>query len=432
MATGVAGDERVGRVDDLRRRAVILFQPHRHRLRPARGELENVRDLRAAPGIDRLVVVPHDTEAAVIAGEGREDPLLNAAGVLVFVDEDVVEAPRLGEADILVLVEQLLDEHEEVVEVDRPGDAKIVLIAAVAGGGEGPVLWGVGREGLDGAVGADRGALPATHPVDEIAGGERCVGDFQLLEHLPRGRLLLAAVDDRKPLRVAEARGVAAEDADTEGVDRGDLGEILLGLSARAARHLLRLEIRLGAGHHLAGGFVGERHGEDPRRPRSAPHQMRHPSDDDARLPRAGPGEHQQRPDRRLDGLRLCRIEPRARARRRVRRSGCGAGPSVGGPGEGAEHRRAVSGGLVGALVGVLVWKVDRQVVRTPLRRREGRGGGGAKGLDVGVGGGGAGNVRRESVHVEKRPCRGVSGIARQSAGPDRTTCSRGHRSRSA
>ena len=229
---------------------------------------------------------------------------------------------------------------------------------------------------------------------------------------------------------------MTAEDADTEGVDRGDFGEILLELPARAARHLLRLEIRLGAGHHLAGGFVGERHGEDPRRPRSAPHQVRHSGDDDARLPRAGPGEHQQRPDRRLHGLRLRRIEPGAGARRRVRRSGRGAGRSGAWPGKGAEYRRPVSQGLDLALVDVLVvvfvWKVDLQVVRDRLRRREGRGGGGGKGLDVGVGGGGAGNVRRESVHVEKRPCGGVSGIARQSAGPDRTTCSRGHRSRSA
>ena len=340
----------------------------------------------------------------MVAGEGREDPLLNAAGVLVFVDENVVEAPRLGEADILVLGKELLDEHEEIVEVDRPGDAQIVLVAAVAGGGERPMFRRVGREGLDGTVGAHRGALPATDAVDEIAGGKCRVGDLELLEHLPRRRLLLAAVDDREPLRVAEARGVAPEDADTERMDRGDLGEIILALPGRAAHHLLRLEISLGAGHHLAGGFVGERHGEDPRRPRSAPHEMSHPGDDDARLSRAGPREHQERPDRRLNGLRLGRIEPGAGARRRVHRPG--HAPGGGGPGKGAERR--------GAVVGLLV----RQVLRNGARRC----GVGAEDAVVGAGGGGVGNVRRESVHVEKRPCGGVSGSARRSAGQDRTT----------
>ena len=205
---------------------------------------------------------------------------------------------------------------------------------------------------------------------------------------------------------------MAAEDTDTERMDRGDLGEILPALPGRAAHSLLRLEIRLGAGHHLAGGFVGERHGEDPRRPRSAPHQMGHPGDDDARLSRAGPGKHQKRPDRRLNSLRLRRIEPAESARRRVPRPGHGGG----GPGKGAQCR--------GPVVNLLLWQF--------LRRTQRRCGVRAEDAVVGLGGRGVGNVRRESVHVEKRPCGGMSGSARQSAGPDRTTAPRGHRPRSA
>jgi hypothetical protein len=78
-----------------------------------------------------------------------------------------------------VLVEELLDEHEEIVEVDGPGDAEVVLVAAVAGGGERPVLRGIGRDRLDGAVRTDRGALPTADTVDEISGTFNSLSTFR-------------------------------------------------------------------------------------------------------------------------------------------------------------------------------------------------------------------------------------------------------------
>ena len=80
-----------------------------------------MRDLGAPPAVDRLVVVAHDAQVAVPGGQGLDDAVLAAVGVLVFVDQEVIEAAGLGGADLGEPREKLLGQQQQVVEIDGAG-----------------------------------------------------------------------------------------------------------------------------------------------------------------------------------------------------------------------------------------------------------------------------------------------------------------------
>ena len=78
--------------EDVRGRAVILLEPDDLRARKILLEAQDVGDLGAAPGIDRLVVVADAADVLALLGEQAEPEILGLVGVLIFVDEDVSEA----------------------------------------------------------------------------------------------------------------------------------------------------------------------------------------------------------------------------------------------------------------------------------------------------------------------------------------------------
>ncbi len=71
-------------------------------------EAADVPDVRAAPAVDRLVVVADDAEVPVVADDALQEAVLRGVRVLELVDEDVVEAPADGVARAArVLLEEL-------------------------------------------------------------------------------------------------------------------------------------------------------------------------------------------------------------------------------------------------------------------------------------------------------------------------------------
>ena len=90
----VEGDQPVGPGEDLARRAVVGLQADDLGLGPVAVEPQDVGHLGAAPAVDRLVVVAHHAQVAVAGGQGLDDAVLAAVGVLVLVDQQVVEARR--------------------------------------------------------------------------------------------------------------------------------------------------------------------------------------------------------------------------------------------------------------------------------------------------------------------------------------------------
>jgi hypothetical protein len=88
----ILGDDAGGGGEDVRGGAVILLQPDDLGAGEILFEAQDVGDLGAAPGIDRLVVVADAADVLALLGEQAEPEILGLVGVLIFVDQDIFEA----------------------------------------------------------------------------------------------------------------------------------------------------------------------------------------------------------------------------------------------------------------------------------------------------------------------------------------------------
>ena len=89
LALEVVVDHGAGGFEDDLRGAIVLLQADDEGVGKVLLELENVADVRAAPGVDALVLVAHGADVLVLAGEQLHQLVLRAVGVLVLVDEQV-------------------------------------------------------------------------------------------------------------------------------------------------------------------------------------------------------------------------------------------------------------------------------------------------------------------------------------------------------
>ncbi len=86
-------DDRVGRRQDRLRRAVILLERHDIGARAEMtGKVEDVAHRRRAKRIDRLGVVADDGQPLAVGPQRQQHRGLELVGVLIFVDQDMIEA----------------------------------------------------------------------------------------------------------------------------------------------------------------------------------------------------------------------------------------------------------------------------------------------------------------------------------------------------
>ena len=130
LARRVVGDDRVGGVEDGLRAAVVLVEHDGGDLGERLLELQDVAEVGAAEPVDRLVRVADDGDVVVAAGEQQDDLVLRLVGVLVLVDEDVLEALAVVVEHVGVVAEQAHGVDEQVVEVHRPGLLQAGLVLA--------------------------------------------------------------------------------------------------------------------------------------------------------------------------------------------------------------------------------------------------------------------------------------------------------------
>ena len=99
----IVRDHGRGGLQNFLRRPVVLFQLND----PGAGivflEIQNVANIGAAPSIDGLVFITHDTDIVVVADDVPEHQILHVIGVLIFIDHDIPEAPPVALADRLVV-----------------------------------------------------------------------------------------------------------------------------------------------------------------------------------------------------------------------------------------------------------------------------------------------------------------------------------------
>ena len=104
----ICSDRRVRDLQDFRHTAVIHFDLEHLRIRIALRKFENVLEVRAAPGVNRLRVVPDHHQVAMVAREQVDKVSLDFVRVLVFVDEDELKLPTVKGSDLLMLDEPSL------------------------------------------------------------------------------------------------------------------------------------------------------------------------------------------------------------------------------------------------------------------------------------------------------------------------------------
>ena len=98
-------------------RTVVALQPHHGGAGKVVLEAQDVADLRAAPAIDRLVVVADATDVAFALGQKAQPQVLRDVGILILVDQDVAETALIVGKHVLVLCEELEAKQEEIAEI---------------------------------------------------------------------------------------------------------------------------------------------------------------------------------------------------------------------------------------------------------------------------------------------------------------------------
>src|SRR3569623_14516 len=88
----VVSDQRIRRFEDGAGRAVILFETQETRAGEIFAVALDVFDARAAPAVDRLIVVADREQAGTVAREQPQPGVLQPIGVLKLVDQDVLKA----------------------------------------------------------------------------------------------------------------------------------------------------------------------------------------------------------------------------------------------------------------------------------------------------------------------------------------------------
>ena len=253
LARRVVGDHRVGGVEDRLGAAVVLVEHDRRDVGEGVLELHDVAVVGAAEAVHRLVGVADDGDVVVAAGEQEDDLVLGLVGVLVLVDEDVLEALAVVLEHVGVVAEQADGVDEQVVEVHRPG-----LVQAVPGT-RGTRRRACGRRCSGARAATSSGSSSSFfHRLIRPCtprGVNRLASRCEVADDVAGQAHGVGLVVDRELARVAEPVGVGPQDPHARRVER-----------AHPHRAGHRADERGDALAHLVGGLVGERDGEDPRR----------------------------------------------------------------------------------------------------------------------------------------------------------------------
>ena len=287
------------RVEDELRRSVVLLELDDGRVRPVALEVEDVADVRAAPAVDRLVVVADDRQVPVLRREGLDPQVLRAVRVLVFVDMEIAPAILVTGECLRRFLEQPNRIEEQIVEVERVG-----LLEGR------PVQAGKSRD-LDGDPRREaerRDLRRVEHVVLRAADGpedrrrSRLALRLEafLAQHLLHQLLLVLRVVDDEPAVEPEGLAVAPQHARADRVERPGL-DLAAGLADEPDDPFPQ----------LSRGAIREGDREDlPRCHPLDPDEVRDPMRQHARLARACSRENQHGTLGRSDRAALLRIQP--------------------------------------------------------------------------------------------------------------------------
>ncbi len=127
----VRGDRGVGDFKNLGHASIIHLNLKNLRVRITFRKFENVLEIGAAPGVDRLRVVAYDHDVAMVVREEIDEIGLDLVRILIFVDQDELKLPPIKRGDALVLLQHRQCLFEQVIEIDRVRGLFLFLVASV-------------------------------------------------------------------------------------------------------------------------------------------------------------------------------------------------------------------------------------------------------------------------------------------------------------
>ena len=281
----VVADDGVGRVQDVGGAAVILLQPDGAAVFILLLKAEDVLNGGAPELVNALVVVAHHTDVAPAPCQQRGEQILQVVGILILVDQHILEAPLPVCPYILLLLQQLHREEDQVVKVHGVGREHPAHILAVnlsdADAADVPALSGA----VQIVSGADAAVLgPADFPQHGL-GGKHLVVQVHVLQDAFEQAQAVRRVIDGEAAGKAQPLRVPPQDAHAGRVEGA--GPDVVGLRPQhPLQPLLQLPRRLvgkGDGQDAPGGHRVQ--GRDALCLFPAPQQ-------NFQLPFIGPGGH--------------------------------------------------------------------------------------------------------------------------------------------
>ena len=101
--------------------AIVLCQHDDRHLRKRRFKLQNISEIGAAKSINRLVGIANHADIVMRVGQHHHDFVLRDVRILIFVDQNVLEALLILRQNIFVFAKQFDRVNQQVVKVHRAG-----------------------------------------------------------------------------------------------------------------------------------------------------------------------------------------------------------------------------------------------------------------------------------------------------------------------
>ena len=111
-------DQRIRRRQDVAGGTIVLLQPEQLHVGEIAPVLLQVLDLRAAPAIDRLIVIADRERQALRAHQQLQPVVLNGVGVLELVDQHMPEARPIMREHVGPVAQQFVSAQQQFGEID--------------------------------------------------------------------------------------------------------------------------------------------------------------------------------------------------------------------------------------------------------------------------------------------------------------------------
>ncbi len=293
---GVVADQLVGGLEDAAAGTVVLFQLDHLQAGEVALQAHQVLGAGAAPGIDRLIVVPHHREGGAHPHQQLDQFVLGLVGVLVLVDQQIAHLVLPLLQGVRVVPEEVDRQQDQVVEVHCVVGLEAALVGGVEQGRVGlQIVFRVGQS----LLWTDQIVFPGG---DLPLGGlhHRLVAAVLLAQQILHegGRVLL--IEDGEARFVAEPFQFPPQDVQSQGVKGRDHRAVAL-VASQQGRH---------AGLHLPRRLVGEGDGGDVSGfDAAAFRQIADLGGDHPGLAAARAGQHQQGAVDVMHRFTLARVE---------------------------------------------------------------------------------------------------------------------------